>query len=91
MLNIVLLLAFTLAISVATALVFGVISALAVSAESAAGALVGFEAAVFSWIVGRRAGATVARLGPYDGTAAAYVDAVQRLAAWVDTYSKGDR
>ncbi len=58
---------------------------------AAAGALVGFEAAVFSWIVARRAGATVGRLGPYDGTAAAYVDAVQRLAAWVDTYSKGDR
>jgi hypothetical protein len=58
---------------------------------AAAAELAGFDPAGFQWVVARRAGATTRRLEPYDGTAAAYVDAVQRLAAWVDTYSKGDR
>lgn len=47
--------------------------------------LTGFDAAAFDWVLARRSGATAGGLGPYDVAAAAYVDAVQRLADWVDT------
>ena len=51
---------------------------------AAAAQLAGFDARAFEWVLARRAGRAAARLAPYDPVATAYVDAVQRLAAWVD-------
>lgn len=55
---------------------------------AAAADLAGFRTDAFDWVLARRAG-TAARLEPYDLRAAAYVDAVQLLAAWVDSMAGG--
>lgn len=55
---------------------------------AAAADLAGLRSDAFDWVLARRAG-TAARLEPYDVRAAAYVDAVQQLAAWVDSMAGG--
>lgn len=54
----------------------------AVVAEAAT--LAGLDRAAFGWILARRSGDRAGRLSPFDARAANYVDAVQRLAFWVD-------
>lgn len=49
----------------------------------------GFDAAAFDWPLARRAGRRVTNLAPFDLAAARYLDAVQRLASWVDASPTG--
>lgn len=49
--------------------------------------LAGLDPAAFAWVLARRAGDRQARLAPFDGRAAGYVDAVQQLAGWVDRHA----
>ncbi len=46
--------------------------------------LVGFDAAAFEWILSHRAGGGAPKLSAHDERAEAYVDAVQKLALWVN-------
>lgn len=49
-----------------------------------AASLAGLDREAFGWILVRRSGERTGRLAPFDARAAQYVDAVQRLASWVD-------
>jgi len=55
-------------------------AALARAAAEAAG----MDAAAFDWVVGRLEGRTMPALEPFDPAAARYVDAIERLARFVD-------
>ena len=44
----------------------------------------GLDPAVFAWVLARRAGAKTAALQPFDPVAVRYVDAIERLAGYVD-------
>ena len=54
----------------------------ALVAEAAAAA--GLDPAVFAWVLARRAGAKTAALQPFDPVAVRYVDAIERLAGYVN-------
>lgn len=54
----------------------------AVVSETAS--LAGLDRDAFGWVLARRGGDRTNRLAPFDARAAQYVDAVQRLASWVD-------
>ncbi len=50
----------------------------------AASALVGCDPAAFDWVLARRSGGDAPKLSAHDERAERYVDAVQKLAAWVN-------
>ena len=49
-----------------------------------AGEVAGMDAAAFDWVVGRMEGRAMPALEPYDAVAVRYVDAIERLARFVD-------
>jgi hypothetical protein len=44
----------------------------------------GLDPAAFAWVLARRAGGKTAALQPFDPVAVRYLDAIERLAKWVD-------
>ncbi len=47
--------------------------------------LTGLDAGAFDWVIARRGGEAPPKLSAYDERAERYIDAVQKLAAWVDS------
>jgi len=55
---------------------------------SEAAALCGFDAAAFDWVLAARQGQPPRRLEPFDDEATKYLEAVEKLASWVNNHQE---